>query len=561
MDATASTETTLERIIQERRGKAAALRAKGSDPYRNDVGPTTTLAAVRAKYAGTKPEAPPAEAGIHPIDGENVRVAGRVMNKRGMGKTVFAPIRDTTGDLQLFLNVQHLAADDFANVLSQMDAGDIVAAEGPVFWTKTGELSVLAKRLWVVTKSLRPLPDKFHGLTDVEARYRQRYVDLAVAPDVREVFRKRSAIVRGIRRFLDARNFLEVETPMMHPIIGGAAARPFITHHNALDMKLYMRIAPELYLKRLVVGGFERVYEINRNFRNEGLSRQHNPEFTMLEFYQAYATYTDLMDLTEQMVGELAQEVNGSSKTTWNQDSTMVDLELAAPWRRISVLEAVRDLGNVADAARVFADPAFAAETAIGLGISPGEVARALLEGVPQGALDVPAEEIVAGFKDPGHRPTLAAQMIERYPNEEERRVRAGHIGYLVFEATAEQKLVQPTFLTQFPLAVSPLARKNDKDPAFCDRFELFVCGREIANGFSELNDPDDQRSRFVAQLVAKAAGAAETMDYDEDYCRALEIGMPPAAGEGIGIDRLTMMLTGQSSIRDVILFPLMRPE
>jgi lysyl-tRNA synthetase class 2 len=556
-------ESTLERIINERRGKAAALRAQGSDPYRNDVGPTVDLAAVRAKYAPTKPAAPPADkGGPHPIDGETLRVSGRVMIKRLAGKNlVFAPIRDATGDLQLFINSQVTEAADFASVIPNLDAGDIVTAEGPAVWTKTGELSILVKRLWLVTKSLRPLPDKWHGLTDVEQRYRQRYVDLAVSPEVREVFRKRSAIVRGIRRFLDARNYLEVETPMMHPIIGGAAARPFITHHNALDMKLYMRIAPELYLKRLVVGGFERVYEINRNFRNEGLSRQHNPEFTMLEFYQAYATYNDLMDLTEAMVGELAQEVNGSSKTTWDHGGGTQDIELAAPWRRLSVQDAVRDLGNVAEASRVFSDPAFAAETAIGLGISPGEVARALLEGVPQGALDVSPEEVVAGFKDPGHRPTLAGQMIERYPSEEERRVRAGHIGYLVFEATAEAKLVQPTFLTQFPLAVSPLARKNDKDPAFCDRFELFVCGKEIANGFSELNDPDDQRSRFLAQLVAKATGAAETMDYDEDYCRALEIGMPPAAGEGIGIDRLTMMLTGQSSIRDVILFPLMRPE
>jgi len=551
-----SPESTLERIINERRGKAAELRGQGADPYRNDVGPTVSLSAVRAKYGPTKPETPASS--MAAIDGETLRVAGRVMNKRVVSKKlVFAPIRDSGGDIQLFLNIEHLAPEDYENVLPRLDAGDIVAAEGPAVWTKTGELSILVKRLWLVTKSLRPLPDKWHGLTDVEQRYRQRYVDLAVSPDVREVFRKRSAIVRGIRRFLDARNFLEVETPMMHPIIGGAAARPFITHHNTLDMKLYMRIAPELYLKRLVVGGIERVFEINRNFRNEGISTQHNPEFTMLEFYQAYATYTDLMDLTEQMVGELAREVNGSTKTTWDGN----EVELAAPWRRLSVQDAVRDLGSVAESARVFADPAFAAETAIGLGISPGEVARALLEGVPQGALDVSAEDVVAGFKDPGHRSTLAAQMIERYPNEEERRVRAGHIGYLVFEATAEAKLVQPTFLTQFPTAVSPLARKNDTDPAFCDRFELFVCGKEIANGFSELNDPDDQRSRFVAQLVAKATGAAETMDYDEDYCRALEIGMPPAAGEGIGIDRLAMMLTGQSSIRDVILFPLMRPE
>ena len=553
-------ESTLDRIISERREKAAALRKGGSDPYRNDIGPTALIGAVRTKYAPTKPEAPAPT--MAPIDGETLRVAGRVMNKRVVSKKlVFAPLRDSTGDIQLFINIEHLDANDYANILPQLDSGDIVAAEGPAVWTKTGELSILVKRLWLVTKSLRPLPDKWHGLTDVEARYRQRYVDLAVSPDVQDVFRKRSQIVRGIRKFLDDRQFLEVETPMMHPIIGGAAARPFATHHNALDMKLYMRIAPELYLKRLVVGGFERVYEINRNFRNEGLSRQHNPEFTMLEFYQAYATYTELMDLTEEMVGGLAREVIGKTTVTWDHGGTPTDVNLAAPWRRLSIPDAVRDLGNVAEAERVFADPAFAAETAIALGISPSEVARALLEGVPGGTFDRSPDEVVAGFRDPGERPTLAARIIERYPGEEERRVRAGHIGYLVFEATAEAKLVQPTFLTQFPLAVSPLARKNDKDPAFCDRFELYVCGKEIANGFSELNDPDDQRARFQAQVTAKTVGAAETMDYDEDYCRALEIGMPPAAGEGIGIDRLTMLLTGQASIRDVILFPLMRPE
>jgi lysyl-tRNA synthetase class 2 len=519
-------DSTLERIIQERRDKAAALRAQGTDPFRNDVGPAVALAAVRERYAATKPAEAPTEKGITPIDGETHRVAGRVLAKRGMGKTVFAPISDSTGQLQLFLNIEHLAADDFANVLPQLDIGDIVVAEGPAFWTKKGELSLLVKRLWIATKSLRPLPDKWHGMTDVELRYRQRYVDLAVSPDVREVFRKRSQIVRGIRRFLDARGYLEVETPMMHPIIGGAAARPFVTHHNALDMKLYMRIAPELYLKRLVVGGFERVYEINRNFRNEGLSRQHNPEFTMLEFYQAYATYTDLMDLTEEMVGELAREVNTTTKVTWDGN----EIELAAPWRRITIRDAVRELGGVEEADKVFADPDFAAEVAIARGVSPKDVGQVKLSAVP-GETDL------------------------------DRRVRAGHLGYLIFEATAEHKLVQPTFLTQFPLAVSPLARRNDKDPAFCDRFELFVSGKEIANGFSELNDPDDQRARFQAQARAKAAGADETMDYDEDYCRALEIGLPPTAGEGIGIDRLAMLLTEQSSIRDVILFPLMRPE
>ncbi|MBV8760827.1 MAG: lysine--tRNA ligase [Deltaproteobacteria bacterium] len=515
-------ENTLDRIIQERRAKAASLRAAGSDPYRNDVGPSTPLAAVRQRYEGTKPTPgdQPKEKGIVPIDGEVLRVGGRVVAKRGMGKTVFAPIRDSSGELQLFLNIDNLDANDFKTVLPEMDAGDIVVAEGPAFWTRTGELSILAKRLYIATKSLRPLPTTWYGLSHVEQRYRQRYLDLAVSPEVQTVFKKRSAIVRGIRRFLDERGFLEVETPMMHPIIGGAAARPFITHHNALDMKLYMRIAPELYLKRLVVGGFERVYEINRNFRNEGLSRQHNPEFTMLEFYQAYATYTDLMDLTERMVGELAQAVCGGTKVTWDG----VEIELAAPWRRLTIKDAVRELGGIAEADRVFEDPNVAADIAAKHGVSPKDI-----------------KHVMTGDVEP--------------------RIKAGHIGYLLFEATAESKLVQPTFLTQFPLAVSPLARKNDKDPAFCDRFELFVNGKEIANGFSELNDPDDQRARFQAQVAAKAAGAEETMDYDEDYCRALEVGMPPTAGEGIGIDRLTMLLTGQPSIRDVILFPLMRAE
>jgi lysyl-tRNA synthetase, class II len=572
-------ESTLERIMDERRGKARALREAGSDPYRNDVGPTTAIAEVRARYEPTRPAAPeaapPPEPGaprkkaapIAPIDGAPLRIAGRVMAKRGMGKTVFAPIRDATGDLQLYLNVEHLAADDFAKVLPLLDTGDIVAAEGPAFWTQRGELSILAARLWIVTKSLRPLPSKewvneqgvhHGGLADVEQRYRQRYVDLAINPEVREVFRKRSAIVRGIRRFLDARGFLEVETPMMHGILGGAAARPFRTHHNALDLELYMRIAPELHLKRLVVGGFERVYELNRNFRNEGLSRKHNPEFTMLEFYQAYATYTDAMDLTEAMFVELANDVIGGTRVTWDG----VEIELAPPWRRLTIRDAVRDLGGVADAAQVFEEPLFAAETAIARGVPAADVARILLEGVPAAAdRSLDHADLVAGFKDPQQRPRLAQSILERYDSPMQRRITAGYLGYYVFEATAEAQLVQPTFLTEFPTAVSPLARRSDRDPAYCDRFELFVHAREFANGFSELNDPDDQRARFQAQLRARAAGAAETMDYDEDYCRALEVGMPPAAGEGIGIDRVVMLLAGQPSIRDVILFPLMKPE
>ncbi len=547
-----ATESTLARIMGERKDKARALREGGHDPYRNDLRPSHAIGEVRRRYEASKP-ATPNEA-ITPVDGDSVRLAGRVMAKRGFGMTVFAPLRDTSGDLQLYLNVDHMDAADFATVVPAIDTGDIVCAEGAIFWTKRGEMSLLVKRLWVLTKSLRPLPDKWHGMTDVELRYRQRYVDLAVSPDVREVFRKRSMIVRGIRRFLDDRQFLEVETPMMHTVIGGAAAKPFITHHNALDMKLYMRIAPELYLKRLVVGGFERVYEINRNFRNEGLSRQHNPEFTMLEFYQAYATYRDLMDLTEEMIVSLAQEINGTTKVTWDG----VEIELARPWRRLAIKDAVTQLGGVPadETAILFEDPARGAVIAIARGVPAADVARVLVEGT-----GLEHATVSKGLKDPAARAQVAAEVVARYADQATARVRAGHLGYLVFEATAEAHLVQPTFLTDFPVAVSPLARRSEADPAFCDRFELFVNGREIANAFSELNDPEDQRARFAAQMAAKDAGAAETMDYDEDYCRALEIGMPPTAGEGIGIDRLAMLLTGQASIRDVILFPLMRPE
>ena len=584
-------ESTLARIMEERRGKARALREAGSDPFRNDVGPAISLAEVRERYQATRPAPaePPAPGaprdkgegkgeGITPIDGDTRRVAGRAIGKRGFGKTVFVPLRDATGDLQLYLNVDHLDPDDFARVMLQLDAGDIVVAEGPAFWTRRGELSILARRLWIATKSLRPLPDKWHGMTDVELRYRQRYVDLAISPEVREVFRRRTRIVSGMRRFLDARGFLEVETPMMHPIVGGAAARPFTTHHNALDLDLYLRIAPELYLKRLVVGGFERVYEINRNFRNEGLSRQHNPEFTMLELYQAYATFTDLMAMTEDMFGELAREITGGTRVTWDG----VEIDLAPPWRRLAIRDAVRELCGVAEASRIFEDPVFAAEAAIAAGVPSGDVLGALLAPLgtdaaaphatsqhPRNRFEAVAAELElmdaaaphAAWQHAAERPRLARDIVERYPDPETRRIAAGHLGYLVFEATAEAKLIQPTFLTEYPLAVSPLARKNDRDGAFCDRFELFIHRREIANGFSELNDPDDQRARFLAQLRARAAGAAETMDYDEDYCRALEVGMPPAAGEGVGVDRVVMLLTGQPSIRDVILFPLMRPE
>jgi len=555
---------SLGRMMGERREKASRLRQAGHNPYRNDIRPTHTCAEVRARYEPTRPAADPAptgerpagERGIVPVDGQVVRLAGRAVARRGFGKTVFLPIRDGSGDLQLFLNVDHLAAADFAEVLPDIDVGDMVAGEGEVFWTRRGELSLLCRRAWILTKSLRPLPEKWHGLTDVETRYRQRYVDLAVNPEVREVFRRRSRIVSGVRRFFDRHDFLEVETPMMHPIIGGAAARPFVTHHNALDMKLYMRIAPELYLKRLVVGGFERVYEIGRNFRNEGLSRQHNPEFTMLEFYQAYATYEDLMGLTEELVTELARDVAGSLQIA-GDDGPPIDL--TAPWRRLSVRDAVTGAG-VSPA--VFDDPVAAAQAALAAG-APGDlVLAALVEGLlPDDAAALGGgHELGRRFAQRDQRERIARSIAERY-DRDEARVRAGALAFLVFEQRVESSLVEPTFLCDFPLAVSPLARRKESDAALVDRFELYIGGREIANGFSELNDPDDQRSRFVAQVRAREAGSAETMDYDEDYCRALEVGMPPAAGEGIGIDRITMLLTGQSSIRDVILFPQMRPE
>jgi lysyl-tRNA synthetase class 2 len=569
-------ESKLDTIMAERRAKASELREAGYNPFVNGVKPAHTIADVRARYESTKPAPPPPPdpsapkvkgppAPITPIDGELVKVAGRVLVKRGMGKTVFAPIRDTTGELQLFCNVDHLDPKEFEHVLARLDVGDIVVAEGPAFWTKTGELSILVKRLTIATKSLRPLPSKEFvtdkgeargGLTDIDQRYRQRYVDMIVRPEVQTVFRKRSQIVSGIRAFLDQRQFLEVETPMMQTMIGGAAARPFITHHNTQDMQLYLRIAPELYLKRLVVGGFDRVYEINRNFRNEGMDRTHNPEFTMLEFYWAYATYTDLMDLTEAMVVEVAQAVNGSLKASWDG----VDIDLTPPWRRLTIREACRTLGGITDATKVFEEPGVAAQVCLERKVAPNKLIGVLLEGLPGGEGNSDHADLVQRFKDASQREAVVTTIVERIPPAQ-RRITAGHLGYLLFEETAEKHLVEPTFLTEFPLAVSPLARRNDTDPAFCDRFELFVNGKELANGFSELNDPDDQRSRFQAQVQAKAVGAAETMDYDEDYCRALEIGMPPTAGEGIGIDRLAMLLTGQPSIRDVILFPLMKPE
>lgn len=436
-----------------------------------------------------------------------VKIAGRIMMRRLMGKAAFLHIRDMTGLIQIYVRKEELPDGHFDEV-KKWDLGDIVGAEGYLFKTKTGELTVRAQAIRLLTKALRPLPDKYHGLTDQEMRYRQRYLDLVTNEETRKTFTIRSKIVEGMRKFLNTRHYLEVETPMMQVMPGGAAARPFITFHNALDMELYLRIAPELYLKRLVVGGFERVYEINRNFRNEGLSTQHNPEFTMLEFYQAYATYTDLMDLTEEMFKYLAEYVLQMTKIIY-QDMVV---DFNQPFTRMTLKESL-------------------------LAHNP----------------DLKAADL--------NDRTKVVKLVQKHNIAVRDNYGIGKLQLELFEKTVEHKLVQPTFITGYPTEVSPLARKNDNDPFITDRFELFIAGREIANGFSELNDPDDQAERFKQQVAEKQAGDLEAMSFDKDYIVALEHGMPPTAGEGIGIDRLVMLFTDSPSIRDVILFPHMRPS
>lgn len=416
-------------------------------------------------------------------------------------------IQDRTGKIQIYIQQQILGEERYKKLMNVLETGDIIGVEGTLFRTRTGEFTIKVTYARILVKSLLPLPEKWHGLQDVEIRYRQRYLDLISNPDVREIFIKRTKIIKKIREFLDGLGFIEVETPMMHTIPGGAAARPFKTHHNALGIDLYLRIAPELYLKRLVVGGFERVYEINRNFRNEGVSTMHNPEFTMLEFYLSYATYEDLMDLTERMIKELAKDVNGSPIIRFNNHEINLDLK----WERISFYEAVEKYSGIKRSD--FGDLNFLRKKVEELG---GKV----LKGWGAGKL-----------------------LLE------------------IFERTVEEKLINPTFIYKYPLEVSPLARRNDNDPSMVDRFELYIGGMEIANAFSELNDPMDQRKRFEEQVRAKAEGDEEAQEMDTDYIRALEYGLPPTAGEGIGIDRLVMLLTGSRSIREVILFPLLRPE
>jgi len=485
--------------IEVRRQKLAKLRDSGAVVYPNDFTPTHSSAgAVRIATDISDED-------LHGTPRE-VCVAGRIMAIRRMGKASFFHIQDGRGKLQIYARKDRLG-DDGYTLFQSMDMGDIVGVRGHLFRTRTKELTVEARDLRLLTKCLRPLPEKWHGLADVEARYRQRYVDLMVNPDVREVFEKRSRIVKQLRRFFEDRGFLEVETPMMQPIPGGAAAKPFITHHNTLDMDLYLRVAPELFLKRLLVGGFERVFELNRNFRNEGISVRHNPEFTMLEFYQAYATFADLIDLTEELIVNLAREVVGSLQVPYGEHV----IDLTPPWRRLTIREAII---------------------------------------VHSGATEADVDTI-AGLQGFAKKNNLKVDL----------NASSGNLLVEIFEEVAEANLIQPTFMTGYPLEVSPLARKNDKNPELVDRFELYIGGRELANAFSELNDPADQRQRFLQQMEARAAGDEEANPIDDDYVRALEYGMPPAAGEGIGIDRLVMFLTNSPSIRDVILFPLLRPH
>ena len=487
------------KLIAERRQKLDALRERGN-PFPNDFHRNALAEELQHMYGAHDNETLEEEQ-------VNVAVAGRMMAKRVMGKASFIKLADRSGQIQVRLERDRLA-DGVYQDFKKWDVGDILGASGTLFRTKTGELTVLADEVRLLTKSLRPMPEKWAGLTDQETRYRQRYVDLIINESSREVFRKRSQIITYMRAFLESLDFLEVETPMMQVTPGGAIARPFRTHHNALDMPLYLRIAPELNLKRLVVGGFERVYEINRNFRNEGVSTQHNPEFTMMEAYRAYADYNDWMDSTEAMLHGMADAINGTTVIGYQGE----EYDFGKPFERLTVEEAILKHNPEFDASRIR-----------------------------------DRDYLVAWCEK------LGAPVKEGYG--------AGKLQTEIFDETCEAKLREPTFITQYPAEVSPLARKNDEDPFVTDRFELFIAGREIANGFSELNDPEEQAERFRAQVANRDAGDDEAMAFDHDYIRALEYGLPPTAGIGVGIDRLVMLFTDSPSIRDVLLFPHMRPE
>ncbi|MBL3598454.1 MAG: lysine--tRNA ligase [gamma proteobacterium endosymbiont of Lamellibrachia anaximandri] len=488
------------KLIAQRRDKLNQLREVGN-AFPNDFRRDCMNGELHAEY-DEKPDEDLEALGLR------VSIAGRMMSRRVMGKASFAHLQDMSGRMQLFVQRDSLEEGVYNTQFKKWDIGDIIGAEGVLFKTRTGELSVKVDSVRLLTKALRPLPEKFHGLSDQEQRYRQRYVDLIMNEATRETFRTRTQVVQFIRNYLNNKQFMEVETPMMQVIPGGATARPFTTKHNALDMDLFLRIAPELYLKRLVVGGFERVYEINRNFRNEGLSSRHNPEFTMLEFYEAYADFNDLMNLTEDMLRAMCESVLGKTKIDYQGES----YDFGAPFQRMSIKESILHFNPDISEAE----------------LDDLESARAIAK-----RLEIPLKEIYG----------LGKVQIE------------------IFEKTVEHRLMNPTFITAYPTEVSPLARRNDENPFVTDRFEFFVGGREIANGFSELNDAEDQAERFRKQVAEKDAGDDEAMHFDNDYVRALEHGMPPTAGEGIGIDRLVMLLTDSPSIRDVLLFPHMRPE
>jgi lysyl-tRNA synthetase class 2 len=484
-------------LLKIRRDKIEALAASGVELYPNDAKVTHLSGQIHDACGQMDNDT------LEKVT-ERFAVAGRIMAIRNFGKGAFASLQDRKGRIQMFIRKDKVGDDVFA-LFKTIDVGDIVHITGRVFKTRTGELTVEADGLRLLTKCLRPLPEKWHGLTDVEIRYRQRYLDLVVNPKVKEVFEARSRIIQFIRTFLHDRDFLEVETPMMQPMAGGAMAKPFKTYHNSLGQDLFLRVAPELYLKRLVVGGMERVFELNRNFRNEGISTLHNPEFTMMEFYMAYATYEDLMTLTEELITSLVRELFGTLTITYQG----TELDFTPPWRRLSVKEALVQYAGL--------DPAALEDRK-----------RAVQEAAKRGILFEESQPL-------------------------------GKVLMGIFDDVVEEKLIQPTFITHYPLEVSPLSRKSSKDPQIVDRFELYIQGREIANAFSELNDPFDQKNRFLMQLEQREAGDEEAHEMDEDYIMALEYGMPPTAGEGIGVDRLVMLLTDSPSIRDVILFPHMR--
>ena len=483
-------------LLEKRRQKMTDLQEANVNLFPNNFKPTHSIQNIRDIISASEPNS-------SEIKSEFL-VSGRIMAANRFGKSTFIRFKDRSGILQAYIRKDQIGAESY-QLFRQLDIGDFVGLEGSLFKTKTGEWTLLAKQLHLLCKATRPLPEKFHGLKDPEKRYRQRYLDLIINPDVKEIFLKRNRLIQTMRSFFLERDFLEVETPMMQPIPGGAEATPFVTHHNALDMDLYLRIAPELYLKRLVVGGLERVFEINRNFRNEGVSTQHNPEFTMVEFYQAYATYLDLMDFTQEMFAEIAKAVAGS--TTLDYQGHTIDL--AGEYQRIDLLTALSKIGGL--------DPAIINDK--------------------KGLIDFASS----------HGITLTKSS------------RKGKIITKLFDVLVEPHLIQPTFITGYPVEVSPLSRRNDKRPEMTERFELFIAGREIANGFSELNDPFDQKRRFQQQVEDRKAGDYEAHYMDLDYIEALEYGMPPTAGEGIGIDRLTMLLTNTASIREVILFPHMK--